>query len=102
MPVDVPEDPNGDVLSGRDLRGGGTWLGISRTGKVAFLYVHRLSRTALAGLGRARDADPTRWQDEHLGGGWAVQLDAGRADILPAAPRSRERDAAGACLSDDH
>lgn len=39
MPVTVPEDPSGNVLSGRDLRGGGTWLGITRTGRVTFLYV---------------------------------------------------------------
>ena len=38
MPVTVPEAPNGNVLSGRDLRGGGTWLGITRTGRFAFLY----------------------------------------------------------------
>ncbi|KAF7791483.1 hypothetical protein EIP86_002499 [Pleurotus ostreatoroseus] len=29
--------PRGSVLSGRDLRAGGTWLGISRAGRVAFL-----------------------------------------------------------------
>ena len=40
VPVDAgaPERrPRGSVLSGRDLRGGGTWLGISRSGHVAFL-----------------------------------------------------------------
>jgi len=29
--------PEGNILSGVDIRAGGTWLGISRTGKVAFL-----------------------------------------------------------------
>jgi hypothetical protein len=27
------------VLSGRDLRAGGTWLGINEHGNIAFLYV---------------------------------------------------------------
>jgi hypothetical protein len=31
--------PEGSVLSGVDVRAGGTWLGINRTGRVAFLLV---------------------------------------------------------------
>ncbi|GJE91591.1 NRDE family protein [Phanerochaete sordida] len=36
-PAAAEEDPAGNVLSGRDLRAGGTWLGASRAGRVAFL-----------------------------------------------------------------
>ena len=38
-PVDAPTRPGGSVLSGRDLRAGGTWLGVNRAGRVAFRYV---------------------------------------------------------------
>lgn len=38
-----PEDVGvGTVLSGRDLRAGGSWLGLNRTGRVAVLYARRV------------------------------------------------------------
>jgi uncharacterized protein with NRDE domain len=40
-PATLPPDSttSGRVLSGRDLRAGGTWLGLNRSGRVAFLCV---------------------------------------------------------------
>ncbi|EKM52111.1 uncharacterized protein PHACADRAFT_128288 [Phanerochaete carnosa HHB-10118-sp] len=35
--MDIAEQPGGNVLSGRDLSAGGTWLGVNRAGRVAFL-----------------------------------------------------------------
>ncbi|KAH9841689.1 DUF833-domain-containing protein [Rhodofomes roseus] len=36
-PVGRAEDPDGKVLSGRDLLAGGTWAGVNRSGRVALL-----------------------------------------------------------------
>ncbi|RPD62580.1 DUF833-domain-containing protein [Lentinus tigrinus ALCF2SS1-6] len=36
-PISGHDDPRGSVLSGRDLLAGGTWAGVSRTGRVALL-----------------------------------------------------------------
>ncbi|KAG8950827.1 hypothetical protein FRC04_007059 [Tulasnella sp. 424] len=36
-PEEVPQEERGKVLSGRDAAAGGTWLGITREGKVALL-----------------------------------------------------------------
>ena len=37
-PIGHAEDPDGKVLSGRDLLAGGTWAGVNRSGRVALLY----------------------------------------------------------------
>ncbi|RDX53474.1 DUF833-domain-containing protein [Polyporus arcularius HHB13444] len=36
-PISAQDDQRGSVLSGRDLLAGGTWAGVSRTGRVALL-----------------------------------------------------------------
>jgi uncharacterized protein with NRDE domain len=38
-----------DLFAGRDLEAGGTWLGVTRTGRVAFLTNHRDPRSHLEG-----------------------------------------------------
>jgi uncharacterized protein with NRDE domain len=40
FPVVVGEN-EGEVLSGRDVEAGGTWLGITRSGRIALLYVKK-------------------------------------------------------------
>lgn len=63
------------VVGGRDLRDGGTWLGMSETGRVAMLTN---VRSALSGTGRrSRGELTTRWL--MAGGSWANLLD----DIEP-------------------
>jgi len=37
----APADFWGEILGGRDLEGGGTWMGITRTGRIAFLTNYR-------------------------------------------------------------
>jgi uncharacterized protein with NRDE domain len=49
----------GEALGGRDLRGGGTWLGVSLAGRVAMLTNVR-SPQAASGL-RSRGELVTRW-----------------------------------------
>lgn len=36
---------DGNVLSGRDVRAGGSWLGLNRAGRVALLWVQTLSQS---------------------------------------------------------
>lgn len=65
------------VVAGRDLRDGGTWLGVSETGRVAMLTN---VRSAQAGPGqRSRGELATRWL--HGGLSWEALLD----DLDPAA-----------------
>ena len=61
-----------EILSGRDLRAGGTWMGITPGGRVAFLTNVRGAR-ADAGS-RSRGELVTRWLDSHDGA--ATFLDA--------------------------
>lgn len=37
------EDHNSYILAGKDLVGGGTWLGCSKDGKIAILTNHRIA-----------------------------------------------------------
>jgi uncharacterized protein with NRDE domain len=63
------------VLAGRDLRDGGTWLGVSETGRVAMLTN---VRSAQPGSGpRSRGELPTRW----LAG--KLDLEGLRASVNP-------------------
>lgn len=66
----------GEVLAGRDLRDGGTWLGVSLTGRVAMLTNVR-SAQAAPGL-RSRGELATRWLSGQA-------LDALRAELDPQA-----------------
>ena len=65
------------VIAGRDLRDGGTWLGMSETGRVAMLTN---VRSANPGPGRrSRGELPTRWLQS--GGAWdALLSDTAAAD----------------------
>ncbi|WP_302172839.1 NRDE family protein [uncultured Hydrogenophaga sp.] len=65
-----------DVLGGRDLLDGGTWLGISPAGRVAWLTNVRQPDTA-RGL-RSRGELVTRWlAGRHDAAGFAAQVQAG-------------------------
>jgi len=70
--------PDGtSVVAGRDLRDGGTWLGVSETGRVAMLTN---VRSVQIGSGqRSRGELATRWLDGGLS--WEALLD----DLDPAA-----------------
>ncbi|KPJ76729.1 MAG: hypothetical protein AMJ54_10635 [Deltaproteobacteria bacterium SG8_13] len=46
LPLDVWED-RPDIFAGRDLKGGGTWLGISRSGRIAAVTNYRDPRRVL-------------------------------------------------------
>jgi len=65
--------PDAPILAGRDLQGGGTWLGISRSGRLAALTNHR---------------DPTNMRADAPSRGELVraflQTDANAADYLSA------------------
>jgi uncharacterized protein with NRDE domain len=66
----------GEVLAGRDLRGGGTWLGVSLSGRVAMLTNVRGAQAAPGQ--RSRGELATRW----LSG---QRLEALRAELDPQA-----------------
>ncbi|UUZ68262.1 NRDE family protein [Polaromonas sp. P2-4] len=51
-----------DIISGRDLRGGGTWMGITPGGRVAFLTNVREAQTQITPLSRGELV--TRWLEE--------------------------------------
>lgn len=51
------------IISGRDLRAGGTWLGITPLGRVAFLTNVRESEPKMAALSRGELV--TRWLESH-------------------------------------
>ncbi|MGB4360081.1 MAG: NRDE family protein, partial [Rhodoferax sp.] len=65
--------PDGNILAGRDLQAGGTWLGISRTGRLAALTNHR-------DLAKQRDNAPSRGE---LVSGF-LQTDSSAGDYLDA------------------
>lgn len=69
-------DDGAEVLGGRDLRDGGTWLGISPAGRVAWLTN---VREAVAARGaRSRGELVTRWlQGRHDAAAFAADLDPG-------------------------
>ena len=52
-----------EIISGRDLRAGGTWLGITPTGRVAFLTNVREAKPKAAALSRGELV--TRWLESH-------------------------------------
>ncbi len=41
--VEISSDSEGSVLSGIDVKAGGTWIGINKTGQIGFLCVWSLS-----------------------------------------------------------
>jgi uncharacterized protein with NRDE domain len=56
-----------EIIAGRDLRGGGTWLGISPGGRVAFLTNVREAQPAVAP--RSRGELVTRWLESSADAG---------------------------------
>lgn len=93
--ADPAAHEQGDVLSGRDLLAGGTWAGVSRTGRVTLLYVSRFIPlllapengrvlvTQLSGLNSSRTniTEPLRKYDSSRG-------DLTHSFLLPKAPSS--------------
>jgi len=72
-------DAGQEVVSGRDLRAGGTWLGATPGGRIAFLTNVREALPGVAPL--SRGALVTRWLESHQEAGeFAAELRAGRAD----------------------
>jgi len=63
QPLDRWQTPQGqDIISGRDLRAGGTWLGMTPGGRVAFLTNVREAQPQAAP--RSRGELVTRWLEE--------------------------------------
>ena len=69
-------DGGGDIVGGRDLLDGGTWLGISTAGRVAWLTNVRQADSARGQ--RSRGELVTRWlAGRHDAAGFAEQVEAG-------------------------
>ena len=54
-----PDQPN--ILAGRDLEAGGTWLGVTRSGRFAALTNYREAARSAAGERRSRGLLVSRW-----------------------------------------
>ena len=67
LPLERWQTANGQhIISGRDLRAGGTWLGVTPGGRVAFLTnVREPAAAGLAAALRSRGELVTRWLEEH-------------------------------------
>lgn len=64
LPLDRWKTPCGqEIISGRDLRAGGTWLGMTPAGRVAFLTNVREAGSKVAALSRGELV--TRWLASH-------------------------------------
>ena len=62
-PLEIWRSDSGqEIISGRDLRAGGTWMGITRGGRVAFLTNVREAHPLAAS--RSRGELVTRWLDQ--------------------------------------
>ena len=68
-------DAGTEIISGRDLRAGGTWLGLTPGGRLAMLTNVR-GPASLTGE-KSRGELVTRWLDSGVGAGsFAAQIDA--------------------------
>ncbi|MEO8013188.1 MAG: NRDE family protein [Polaromonas sp.] len=64
LPLDRWQTPGGqEIISGRDLRAGGTWLGMTPAGRVAFLTNVREAEPKVAAFSRGELV--TRWLESH-------------------------------------
>lgn len=66
LPLQRWESPSGEtVFSGRDLRGGGTWMGVSKVGRAAFLTNVREGPASGTPAPRSRGELVMRWLESN-------------------------------------